>query len=454
MASLSQTPPGVMFGMSPLMTARSGDDAYGSLSRHSFEGLSLTQAATQIKLTFPKDKINFLLLENVSPSAVEFMVKDGFNVETVPRALTEDELLERIDNVSVLGIRSKTRVTQKVLEKAQRLLAVGCFCIGTDQVDLAFAEKKGIAVFNAPFANTRSVAELVLCEIIALNRRLTDRSSEMHSGVWNKVAAGCYEVRGKTLGIVGYGHIGTQLSIMAEMMGMKVVFYDLVPKLPLGNSEPRSTLEELLQESDVVSLHVPRSDLTKNMIAKEQLALMKKGALLINAARGTVVKLEDLAEYLKSGHLGGAAVDVFPTEPEKNGPGFESVLIGCPNTILTPHVAGSTQEAQSKIGEEVAVALLKFVNMGCTMGSVNLPNLELPVSSKVHRILNLHKNVPGVLRDINNILANLDCNVNAQMLGTTSEVGYLIIDVDKATSAETKKAIAALPASIRTRLLY
>uniref|UniRef100_A0A7S0ZAC9 phosphoglycerate dehydrogenase n=1 Tax=Timspurckia oligopyrenoides TaxID=708627 RepID=A0A7S0ZAC9_9RHOD len=403
--------------------------------------------------SFPKDKINILVLENVSTTAKDMLASDGFHVESEKRAFTEDELIERIENIHVLGIRSKTKVTQRVMESGKKLLAIGCFCIGTDQVDLDFAEKKGIAVFNAPFANTRSVAELVIAEIIALSRRLSDTSAAMHQGIWNKSALGCYEVRGKTLGIVGYGHIGSQLSVLAEMMGMKVIFYDHMPKLPLGNSESRADLASLLIESDVVSVHVPKSEQTFMMFREEHFALMKKGAYFINNARGTVADLDALAAVLKSGHLGGAAVDVFPIEPEKNGP-FTNVLQGCPNTILTPHIGGSTHEAQDKIGEEVASALLRFINQGSTTGSVNLPNVEMPVAPFSHRILNIHENVPGVLRDINNIFAALNVNVRAQVLGTTNNVGYLIIDVDKVTSVDTKNAISALPASLRTRLLY
>jgi len=429
-----------------------------SLSSHQQQGylsrLLAHNATNLVKHTFPKDKINFLLLEAVSTSAVDMITGDGFHVETVTGALSEEELMEKIENVHVLGIRSKTRVTKRVLERAKRLLAIGCFCIGTDQVDLHEAEIRGIAVFNAPFSNTRSVAELVVAEVIALHRNLGDRSSEMHKGIWNKSAVGCFEVRGKTLGIVGYGHIGSQVSILAEMMGMRVIFYDIVPKLPLGNATRKQELNDVLKEADVVSLHVPRADSTLNMIQKEQLNMMKKGSYLINAARGTVVKLEDLQVALKSGHLAGCAVDVFPEEPEKNGPGFVSVLQGCPNTILTPHVAGSTKEAQSKIGEEVAASLIGYINTGSTMSSVNLPNLDIPITPGGHRILNVHRNVPGVLRDITNIFANLGVNVRAQVLGTTADIGYLIIDVDKETSVETKNAIADLSTSIKTRLLY
>jgi len=414
----------------------------------------IESAAKRAKHSFPKGKIRVLLLESVAPSAIQMLEDDGYQVEAFARALTEEELIEQIVEVHVLGVRSKTRVTKRVLAAAKKLLVVGCFCIGTDQVDLAEAERRAVAVFNAPFANTRSVAELVIGEIIALYRKLTLCSQSLHEGVWNKSANGCFEIRGKTLGIVGYGHIGSQVAILAEMIGMRVLYYDVVPKLPLGNSEPRAMLELLLAESDVVSLHVPRSEQTNKMIRAEHFEIMKQGAFLINNARGTVVDLDALATALRSGKLGGAAVDVFPVEPEKNGPGFESVLRGCPNTILTPHIGGSTQEAQSKIGEEVASAILRFVNQGSTTGSVNFPNLEMPSTKGSHRVLNVHANVPGVLRDINNIIASLDVNVRAQVLGTTADIGYLVIDVDKETSVETKHAIAALPHSLRTRLLY
>mmetsp|Transcript_5479 Transcript_5479/g.16332 ORF Transcript_5479/g.16332 Transcript_5479/m.16332 type:complete len:467 (+) Transcript_5479:152-1552(+) len=418
------------------------------------EDLSLDSRTSSIKYSFPKNKIKVLLLENISSTAVKLFQSEGFTVETYPKALTNEELTERIADVHILGIRSKTKVTAAALNNAKRLLCIGCFCIGTDQVDLECAEKLGIPVFNSPFANTRSVAELVLAEVITLSRQLADRSSEMHRGEWNKVAKGCWEIRGKTLGIVGYGHIGTQVAILAEAFGMHVIYYDVVPKLPLGNSRACESLEELLDDADFVTLHVPRAPETVNLISEKEMAQMKKGAYLINASRGTVVDLTALAAALNRGHLAGAAVDVFEKEPERNGPGFQHVLQGCPNTILTPHIGGSTMEAQAKIGEEVTHALIRLVNHGSTINSVNFPNVELPFHAECHRILNVHINKAGVLRDINEIFAACDTNVRAEVLGTTKNIGYLVIDVEKQTSEETKQSISKLQASIRTRILY
>jgi D-3-phosphoglycerate dehydrogenase / 2-oxoglutarate reductase len=404
--------------------------------------------------SFPKSKVKVLLLENVHPAAIDMFRAEEYQVESLPKALSEDELVARIAGVHLLGIRSKTRVSARVLAASSRLLAVGCFCIGTDQVDLAAAELAGVPVFNAPYGNTRSVAELVLAEIVALSRRLADQSKSLHAGEWTKSAAGCNEVRGKTLGIVGFGHIGSQLCIMAEAMGMQVLYHDVVSVLPIGRAQAVSTLDELLAASDFVSLHVPRSPTTKNLISTDQLAKMKKGAKLINASRGTVVDIEALAAALASGHLGGAAVDVFPSEPGKNGPGFESPLRGLPNVILTPHIGGSTAEAQLNIGREVAAALSNYVNLGSTTGAVNFPQLDMPFTPNSHRILNVHKNVPGVLRDINLIVSENDANVRAQLLGTSALVGYIIIDLDKATGASTKVSISKLDTSITTRILY
>eukprot|EP00871_Galdieria_phlegrea_P005069 jgi/Galph1/5563/GphlegSOOS_G4266.1 len=402
----------------------------------------------------PKHPVKVLLLENVHQIGVRLLEKEGFQVEALKSSLTEEELMERIKDKHLVGIRSKTKLTESVLENASKLLAVGCFCIGTDQVDLDAAERLGIPVFNSPFANTRSVAELMIAEIICLSRKLFDASKSCHEGNWNKSAVECHEIRGKTLGIVGYGHIGSQLSVLAESMGMNVIFYDIIPVLPLGNSTSCKSLEEVLANADFVTLHVPKSPQTENMIGKKEIAMMKQGAYLLNASRGTVVDLDALADALRSGHLRGAAVDVYPKEPKTNGPGFESHLRHCPNTILTPHIGGSTEEAQQMIGEEVATALIKLVRSGSTVNAVNFPNLEVPFSTSTHRILNIHRNIPGVLRDINNILASRDTNVKAQVLGTTSEIGYLIVDVDKETSEEVRDAIAKLPTSLRTRILY
>jgi len=404
--------------------------------------------------SFPVDQIKFLLLENIHATAQEVIRGEGFQLEILPGALKEDELTEKLRDVHVLGIRSKTRVTEKALAEARRLLAVGCFCIGVNQVDLAAANSRGIPVFNAPFSNTRSVAELVIGEIIALARQLGDRSREVHEGRWRKVAAGSWEVRGKTLGIVGYGHIGSQVGVLAEAMGMKVVFYDTGNKLPMGNNRACASLAELLQSADFVTLHVPATPQTRQMIGAEQLAAMRKGSYLLNLSRGSVVVLPALADAIRAGQIAGAAVDVYPEEPESNSDGFQTPLRGLPNVILTPHVGGSTSEAQAAIGREVGGTLIKFVNAGATTSAVNFPNVELPPSKNTHRILNAHRNVPGVLRDINRIVSECNANIHSQLLSTDASIGYLIMDLDQDVSNDVKKAIAALPTSIKTRILY
>src|SRR6266851_6825807 len=336
--------------------------------------------------SFPVDRIEVLLLENVHATAHEIIGAEGFRIEAVSAALGEDELAEKLRSVHVLGIRSKTRVTERALEEAKRLLTIGCFCIGTNQVDLAAANRRGIPVFNAPFSNTRSVAELIVAEIIALARQLGDRSHEMHEGRWRKAAAGAFEVRGKTLGIVGYGHIGSQVGVLAEAMGMKVVFHDAGNKLPMGNNRACATLAELLQNADFVTLHVPATPQTREMIGAQQLAAMRKGSYLLNLSRGSVVVLPALADAIRAGHIAGAAVDVYPEEPESNSDGFDTPLRGLPNVILTPHVGGSTTEAQAAIGREVGSTLIKFVNAGATTSAVNFPNVELPPIKNTHRI--------------------------------------------------------------------
>jgi len=411
-------------------------------------------AAPSSRSSYPKDKIKVLLLENIHDSARQLFQADSFQVESIPTALGESELAERIDRVHVLGIRSKTHVTDEVLARAKRLLSVGCFCIGTNQVDLAAANARGIPVFNAPFSNTRSVAEMIIAEIVVLARQIGDRSREVHAGKWRKVATNSYEIRGKTLGIVGYGHIGRQVGVLAEAMGMRVVFYDRTTKLSMGNNRSCGTLDELLEEGDFVTLHVPATRETEGMIGAPQLARMKKGAYLLNASRGTVVKIAELADAIKRGHVGGAAIDVYPEEPESNGDGFVSELQNLPNVILTPHVGGSTGEAQEAIGREVATSLLKFVNTGGTRGAVNFPQIEMPQVSGAHRILNVHRNVPGVLRDVNHIVSSLNANILAQTLSTDAEIGYLVTDLEQDVSNEVCERIAALETSIRTRILY
>jgi len=404
--------------------------------------------------SFPKDRIKVLLLENIHASAHEIVRSEGFHLETVSGALSEDELCKRIEDVHVLGIRSKTRVTDKALAAARRLLGVGCFCIGTNQVDLASANRRGVPVFNAPFSNTRSVAELMIAEIVMLSRRLIDRGREMHGGQWRKVATGSYEIRNKTLGIVGYGHIGRQIGVLAEMMGMRVVFFDIAARLPMGNNHAVKTLDELLAQSDFVTLHVPETPQTKGMMGARELAAMRAGSYLLNASRGTVVDIPALADALKGGHLGGAAIDVFPEEPETNSDGFATPLQGLPNVIMTPHIGGSTAEAQEAIGREVGNALVKFVNVGVTTGAVNFPHVELPLTPNKHRILNVHRNVPGVLRDINHLVSDKGANIAAQVLATDPDIGYLVMDLDQDVSRDVKNAMAALETSIKTRILY
>ena len=409
---------------------------------------------TPAPTSFPKAAIKVLLLENVHASAVELLAGEGFQVEQLKGALPEAELIERIRDVHVLGIRSKTRVTPRVLDEARRLLAVGAFCIGTNQIALGHAQGRGAPVFNAPFSNTRSVAEMILAEIVVLSRQLFDRSREVHAGTWKKVAVGCHEVRGKTLGIVGYGHIGRQLGVLAEQLGLRVLFFDIAARLPMGNNRAVPTLEALLEASDFVSLHVPETPQTREMIGAAQLAAMRPGSYLLNASRGTVVVIDALADALRRGHLDGAAVDVYPDEPEGNSDGFASALRGLPNVVLTPHIGGSTEEAQEAIGREVATALIKYVNTGATTGAVNFPEIELPQARGTHRILNVHRNVPGVMRDVNRIISDKGANIHAQILATDPQIGYLIVDLDQDVSHAVKDAVSALDTNIKTRILY
>ena len=404
--------------------------------------------------SFPKHKIKVVLLENIHPSAVALLAEEGFQIEQHKTSLAGEELHALLADAHLIGIRSKTQLRGVDLAVARRLLAVGCFCIGTNQVDLEDANRGGLPVFNAPYSNTRSVAELVIAEIVALARHLMDRSSEVHRGLWRKTSDGCHEVRGKTLGIVGYGHIGSQVGVLAEAMGMRVVFHDIKSKLPLGNTRPVANLGDLLGQSDFVTLHVPETPETKNLVRAEELARMKPGACLLNLSRGTVVDIGALAAAITSGHVGGAAVDVYPEEPERNGDGFASALRGLPNVILTPHVGGSTEEAQESIGAEVATSLIKYVNTGATTGAVNFPEVELPQAAGLHRILNVHRNVPGVLRDINKIVSDLDANIERQVLSTDPNIGYLIMDLNAEVSAEVEEHIKALPTSIKTRVLW
>jgi D-3-phosphoglycerate dehydrogenase len=404
--------------------------------------------------SFPKSEIKVLLLENIHPVARDALAADGFQVELLRTSLPEAELAAKLRDVHVLGIRSKTQVTPRALDEARRLLAIGAFCIGTNQVATGHATRRGVPVFNAPFSNTRSVAEMIIAEIVMLARQLGDRSREVHDGQWRKVAVGCHEIRGKTLAIVGYGHIGRQVGVLAEAFGMRVVFFDIAARLPMGNNRAVATLREAFAEADFVTLHVPATPQTAGMIGAGELAMMRPGAHVLNASRGNVVDLEALAEAIRRGHVGGAALDVYPDEPAANGEGFLSPVRGLPNVILTPHIGGSTEEAQEAIGREVSTALLKFVNTGATTGSVNFPLVELPHTRGTHRILNVHRNVPGVLRDINAIVSDLDANIRAQVLATDADIGYLIMDLDQNVSEDVRKAVAALETNIRTRILY
>ena len=399
-----------------------------------------------------KRPLKVLLLENVHASAHELFGAAGFEVEVLSHALPPEALAGKLAGFDILGIRSKTRVTAAVLAEAP-LLAVGCFCIGTNQVDVGVANARGIPVFNAPFSNTRSVAELMIAEIISLARQLGDRSREVHEGRWRKVARQCYEIREKVLGIVGYGHIGRQLGVVAEGLGMRVLFYDHTPKLPMGNNVAVASLAELLSRADFVSLHVPETPQTKEMVGAKELALMRKGSYLLNASRGSVVVIPALAAALRSGHLAGAAIDVHPEEPEADGDGFATPLQKLPNVILTPHIGGSTSEAQAAIGREVASALTKFVTTGSTTGTVNFPVVEVAQLAGTRRILNVHRNVPGVLRDINRIVSDADANIRSQALATDPSIGYLVMDIDHDVSTEVYEGIARLETSIRTRIL-
>jgi D-3-phosphoglycerate dehydrogenase len=399
-------------------------------------------------------RLKILLLEAIHPVADELLQAEGFEVERADGALKEDQLCARLQGVHLLGIRSKTQVTRKVLDAADTLIAVGAFCIGTNQIALEHAMHRGVAVFNAPFSNTRSVAEMVLAEIVMLSRHLADRAKEMHQGLWRKVATGSREVRGKTLGVVGYGHIGSQVSILAEDLGMRVIFHDIAAKLPLGNSQPVKSLEALLEQSDFVTLHVPETPQTRGMIGAPELAKMKKGACLINASRGTVVDLEALARALHEKQLDGAAIDVFPEEPEKNrAEGFVTPLRDLPNVVMTPHIGGSTLEAQEAIGREVSASLARFAHTGTTVGSVNFPAVDLARTPGTWRVINVHQNVPGVLRDLNKVVSDREANIHAQVLSTNAAIGYLLMDLDSDVADQVVEDMKRLPTSIAARTI-
>jgi D-3-phosphoglycerate dehydrogenase len=405
--------------------------------------------------SYPRGKIKILLLEGISDAAAAQFAEAGYSdIKRVKGALSEDELSSTIRGVHLLGIRSKTRITPRVIERADRLLGIGCFCIGTNQVDMPAAAMSGIAVFNAPYSNTRSVAELVIGLCVMLIRRIPDKNIAAHNGFWLKDSKGSFELRGKTLGIVGYGNIGSQVSVMAEALGLNVLYHDIVPKLPHGNAHRARDLRELLQRSDIVTLHVPADASTRNMINERALGQMKPGGMLINYSRGDVVDLSALRRAVERGTLSGAAIDVFPREPENTGEVFKSVMQNLPNVILTPHIGGSTEEAQAHIGLDVATKLLNFLEQGLTTGSHTVPEVSLPPQDGAHRILHIHRNVPGVLGEINSRLSDRGVNILGQYLRTNQEIGYVILDVDKKLSRAAVELLKAVNGTIRARLLY
>lgn len=409
------------------------------------------------KTSFPKEDLKILLLEGISQTAVQRFREAGYsNITAYQKSLPEAELAKAVAEAHIVGIRSRSHLTADVFANSRRLFAVGCFCIGTNQVDLQAAQARGIPVFNAPYSNTRSVAELVIAEAILLMRRIPEKSMECHRGGWSKSASGSFEVRGKTLGIVGYGHIGTQIGVLAEALGMRVIYSDIETKLALGNAAPAASLEDLLERSDIVSLHVPETPQTKDMIGAAEFKRMKKGAVFINASRGTVVDIPALAEALSSQHLGGAAVDVFPVEPKGNDDRFVSPLVGMDNVILTPHIGGSTLEAQENIGLEVAAKLVRYSDNGSTLSAVNFPEVSLPEHTGSRRLLHIHQNVPGVLSRINEAFSKTSVNIDAQFLQTAGQIGYVVIDVSatEQQAEDLKDALAAIPGTVRTRLLY
>ncbi|HDO1315442.1 phosphoglycerate dehydrogenase [Aeromonas veronii] len=407
------------------------------------------------KFSLDKDKIKVLLLEGVHPNTVETFRAAGYtSVEYLKTSLSEEELIEQIRDVHFIGLRSRTQIAEKVLDAANKLVAIGCFCIGTNQVELEAAQIRGIPVFNAPFSNTRSVAELVLGEILLLLRGIPEKNAKCHRGVWEKLANRSVEARGKKLGIIGYGHIGTQLGIIAESIGMKVYYYDIENKLSLGNAIQVPSMVELLNMSDVISLHVPETASTKNMIGAEQLRMMKPGAIFINAARGTVVDIDALADVIKSGHIAGAAIDVFPVEPKSNDEEFQSPLRGLENVILTPHIGGTTHEAQENIGLEVANKLVKYSDNGSTLSAVNFPEVSLPGHKGSSRLLHIHRNQPGVMNQINQIFAEEGINIAGQYLQTSSHIGYVVIDVETEHSEKALAKLKEINGTIRARILH
>ena len=405
-------------------------------------------------ISYPKSRIKVLLLENIHTNARDYLLEEGYQAELLSHSLPEDELCERIKDVSIIGIRSKTQLTQKVIDHAQRLIAVGCFCIGTNQVDLDACLRRGIPVFNAPYSNTRSVVELVIGEIIMLMRGIPEKNRLLHQGIWKKSASNATEVRGKTLGIVGYGNIGAQLSVLAESIGMKVIFYDKVDKLALGNAVRCGSMRELLRKSDVVSLHVDGDPMNRDFFGEAEFKQMKKGSYLLNLSRGFVIDTAALEHFMRKGKILGAAVDVFPKEPRSNQEPFESNLLGLPNLILTPHIGGSTQEAQEHIAGFVPEKLIQYVNSGNSFSSVNFPRLQLPAQQEAHRLIHIHRNVPGILAQINNVVSDHGCNILGQYLKTNEEVGYVILDIDKKYDKAVTTALREVKDTIKFRVLY
>ena len=405
--------------------------------------------------SYPKEKIKVLFLENISDKAVQYFKDQGYtDVKKITGALSENELIKVIKDVHILGIRSKTFISKKVLDNAKKLQAIGCFCIGINQVDVKACKQKGVALFNAPYSNTRSVAELVIGASIMLIRRITDKNIAAHNGIWNKEAKGSFELRGKTMGIIGYGNIGTQLSVMAEAMGMKIKFYDIETKLPLGNASSVKSIRDLVSSSDIISVHVPETNQTKNLISKAVIKQFKQGAILINYARGEVVDLDALSQAIKEKQVAGAAIDVFPIEPEKNGDKFTTPLQGLANVILTPHIGGSTEEAQENIGEDVSIKLYQYLERGVSYGSHTIPSISLPPVEHAHRILHIHNNVPGVLSAINTVMSKNKINIVGQYLKTNDEIGYVVLDVDSKLSKTAIALLKEVKHTIRARMLY
>ncbi len=406
-------------------------------------------------LSYPKDQIKVLLLEGIHPKAAENFKRHHFvNVETHDVAWSEEELLEHIEDVQLIGVRSKTHLTKKVIEKASKLKAIGCFCIGTNQVDLDTAMMTGVTVFNSPYSNTRSVAELVIAESIMLMRQIPLRDKKAHEGIWLKDAKKSYEVRGKKIGIIGYGHIGSQVSVLAENMGFDVLYYDIEPKLPMGNATRMESMDELLERSDIITLHVPATSGTQNLMDAENISKMKKGSILLNLSRGSVVEISALKNALESGHVSGAGIDVYPEEPESKGEPFKTELQNIPNVILTPHIGGSTLEAQYNIGVDVSTKLINLIDDGTTVGSHTVPPLNLPKQKNAHRILHIHENKPGVLSEINNLLSEMDINILGQYLKTNEHIGYVVLDIDKEYDERILEEMNKVKHTIRTRILY